>query len=146
MANTTSAKKATRKIARRTVINKSRRTEMRTSVRSVEEAIKRYPGVVDAAVVGVPDPRFGERICAVVDVGEAAPPSLDQIAEHVRQSLARALDTLSPLATLGRGYAIVRRTDGAVVTEAASAAVGERLQARLAKGSLVCDVVEVNKE
>ena len=41
MANTTSAKKATRKIARRTVINKSRRTEMRTSVRSVEDAIKR---------------------------------------------------------------------------------------------------------
>ena len=41
MANRTSAKKATRKIARRTVINKSRRTEMRTSVRSVEEAIKR---------------------------------------------------------------------------------------------------------
>ena len=41
MANTSSAKKATRKIARRTVINKSRRTEMRTSVRSVEEAIKR---------------------------------------------------------------------------------------------------------
>ena len=41
MANPTSAKKATRKIARRTVINKSRRTEMRTSVRTVEEAIKR---------------------------------------------------------------------------------------------------------
>jgi hypothetical protein len=29
MANTTSAKKATRKIARRTIINKSRRTQMR---------------------------------------------------------------------------------------------------------------------
>jgi small subunit ribosomal protein S20 len=41
MANTTSAKKATRKIARRTIINKSRRTQMRGSVRSVEEAIKR---------------------------------------------------------------------------------------------------------
>jgi small subunit ribosomal protein S20 len=40
MANTTSAKKATRKIARRTVINKSRRTQMRGAVRSVEEAIK----------------------------------------------------------------------------------------------------------
>ena len=48
MANTTSAKKATRKIARRTVINKSRRTEMRTAVRSVEEAIKR--GDRDAAL------------------------------------------------------------------------------------------------
>ncbi len=40
MANTTSAKKATRKIARRTLINKSRRTQMRGSVRIVEEAIK----------------------------------------------------------------------------------------------------------
>jgi small subunit ribosomal protein S20 len=41
MANTTSAKKATRKIARRTAVNKSRRTQMRSSVRSVEDAIKR---------------------------------------------------------------------------------------------------------
>jgi small subunit ribosomal protein S20 len=41
MANTTSAKKATRKIARRTIINKSRRTQMRSSVRTVEDAIKR---------------------------------------------------------------------------------------------------------
>jgi small subunit ribosomal protein S20 len=41
MANTTSAKKATRKIARRTAINKSRRTQMRGAVRSVEDAIKR---------------------------------------------------------------------------------------------------------
>jgi small subunit ribosomal protein S20 len=40
MANTTSAKKATRKIARRTIINKSRRTQMRGAVRTVEEAIK----------------------------------------------------------------------------------------------------------
>jgi small subunit ribosomal protein S20 len=48
MANTTSAKKATRKIARRTIINKSRRTQMRGSVRTVEEAIKR--GDRDAAL------------------------------------------------------------------------------------------------
>jgi len=41
MANTTSARKATRKIARRTIINKARRTRMRSSVRSVEEAIKK---------------------------------------------------------------------------------------------------------
>lgn len=47
MANTSSAKKATRKIARRTVINKSRRTQMRSAVRTVEEAIRR--GDRDAA-------------------------------------------------------------------------------------------------
>lgn len=39
MANTTSARKATRKIARRTAINKTRRSVLRSSVRKVEEAI-----------------------------------------------------------------------------------------------------------
>jgi small subunit ribosomal protein S20 len=39
MANTKSAKKATRKIARRTEINRARRSRMRTALRTVEEAI-----------------------------------------------------------------------------------------------------------
>ena len=39
MANTRSAKKAARQSARREVINKARRTRVRTFVRKVEEAI-----------------------------------------------------------------------------------------------------------
>jgi small subunit ribosomal protein S20 len=39
MANTKSARKATRQIARRTEINKTRRSHLRSSVRNVEEAI-----------------------------------------------------------------------------------------------------------
>jgi small subunit ribosomal protein S20 len=39
MANTSSAKKATRKIARRTAVNKARRSRIRTFVRKVEEAL-----------------------------------------------------------------------------------------------------------
>jgi small subunit ribosomal protein S20 len=39
MANTSSAKKATRKIARRTAVNKNRRSRVRTFVRKVEEAL-----------------------------------------------------------------------------------------------------------
>lgn len=39
MANTVSAKKMTRKIAKRTAINRSRRSRLRTFVRKVEEAI-----------------------------------------------------------------------------------------------------------
>jgi len=39
MANTTSAKKATRQQARRTAVNKNRRSAMRTSVKKVEAAI-----------------------------------------------------------------------------------------------------------
>jgi small subunit ribosomal protein S20 len=39
MANTLSAKKAVRKIAHRAEINRSRRSQMRTYIRKVEEAI-----------------------------------------------------------------------------------------------------------
>lgn len=39
MANTSSAKKMTRKIAKRTAINRSARSRMRTFMRKVEEAI-----------------------------------------------------------------------------------------------------------
>ncbi|MFZ1963861.1 MAG: 30S ribosomal protein S20 [Roseiarcus sp.] len=39
MANTKSAQKAVRKIARRTAVNKSRRSQMRTYLRKVEDAI-----------------------------------------------------------------------------------------------------------
>jgi small subunit ribosomal protein S20 len=40
MANTKSAKKATRKIERRTAVNRARRSRMRTYVRKVEEALR----------------------------------------------------------------------------------------------------------
>jgi small subunit ribosomal protein S20 len=39
MANTKSAKKAARQALRRTEVNKSRRTRMRTAIRKAEEAI-----------------------------------------------------------------------------------------------------------
>ena len=39
MANTKSAKKATRKIVARTDVNRNRRTRLRTFIRKVEEAI-----------------------------------------------------------------------------------------------------------
>ncbi len=58
-------------------------------VRTVEESLKRLPGVRDAAVVGVPDPRFGERICAVVELADgAAAPTLADVQGHVRSQLA----------------------------------------------------------
>jgi exodeoxyribonuclease VII large subunit len=50
--------------------------------------------------------------------------------------LAAMLDSLSPLAVLGRGYAILRRQDGSVVRSPADVAEGEGLTARLAEGEL----------
>jgi small subunit ribosomal protein S20 len=58
MANTTSAKKATRKIARRTKINKARRTRMRNSVRQVEEAIARGDRGAAIAAMKIAEPEL----------------------------------------------------------------------------------------
>jgi len=54
----------------------------------VEEALKTHLHVRDAVVVGLPDPRFGERICAVVETDGTAQPSLAELSEHVRLTLA----------------------------------------------------------
>ena len=54
--------------------------------------------------------------------------------------LASALDAMSPLKVLGRGYAIPRREDGRVLTSAGDAAAGDRLLLRLSDGTLRCRV------
>jgi fatty-acyl-CoA synthase len=54
----------------------------------VEEALKTHPEVRDAVVVGVPDPRFGERICAVVEPATGRALTLSDLSEHVRAQLA----------------------------------------------------------
>lgn len=47
---------------------------LNVSPREVEELLLKHPDVHDVAVVGYPDPRYGERICAfVVARGDAAP-------------------------------------------------------------------------
>jgi acyl-CoA synthetase (AMP-forming)/AMP-acid ligase II len=54
----------------------------------VEEALKTHAHVRDAVVVGVPDPRFGERICAVVEPEGAHDLTLAEMTEHVKAQLA----------------------------------------------------------
>lgn len=51
MANTSSAKKAARKIERRTVVNKTRRARVRTSWRKVEEALAAGDATIAAAAL-----------------------------------------------------------------------------------------------
>lgn len=63
-------------------------------------------------------------------------------ADHRLKLAARTLHTVSPLATLDRGFAIVTRaTDGAVVTNAASVEVGDEIHARLAHGRLHARII-----
>jgi len=51
-------------------------------------------------------------------------------------TLSRALDAVNPLSTLGRGYAIVRKTDGSIVRDANSLKIGEELSTQLQRGSV----------
>jgi exodeoxyribonuclease VII large subunit len=59
----------------------------------------------------------------------------------------RTLDAVSPLATLGRGFAVVSRTnDGLLLRDAADAPAGTELEARLAKGRLRATVTHTIPE
>jgi small subunit ribosomal protein S20 len=58
MANTSSAKKATRKIAARTEVNKARRSRVRTFLRKVEEAITGGDKAVAAAALLAAQPEL----------------------------------------------------------------------------------------
>jgi fatty-acyl-CoA synthase len=54
----------------------------------VESALKSHPEVFDAIVVGVPDERWGEHVCAVVSARPGCVPTLDDLAHHARQAIA----------------------------------------------------------
>ena len=63
--------------------------------------------------------------------------------QEALKKLSHGLDTVSPLATLERGYAIVTNEKHEVVRDSRATRPGERLQARLAKGRLNCVVEDV---
>ncbi len=90
----------------------------------VEEALKTHPVVRDAVVVGLPDARFGERICAVVETDGAAQPTLAELSEHVRTTLAgyKAPRDLVLVDTIGR--APNGKVDYKAVKDRATAALG----------------------
>ena len=54
----------------------------------VEAALKGHPDVFDALVVGVPDPRFGQHVAAVVQAREGARPTLAELDAFVRSEIA----------------------------------------------------------
>jgi exodeoxyribonuclease VII large subunit len=66
-----------------------------------------------------------------------------QLLEAARSRCAlssRALHSISPLATLDRGYAIVADRNGRVLVDSAQVAIGDQIETRLARGSLQATV------
>jgi len=70
----------------------------------VEECLKTHAGVRDAVAVGIPDSRFGETICAVVEPEPGASPTLEELSAHVKSRLAayKAPRNLVIVDTIGR--------------------------------------------
>ena len=54
----------------------------------VEAALKGHPDVFDVLVVGVPDPRFGQHVAAVVQPRDGARPTLAELDSFVRREIA----------------------------------------------------------
>ena len=84
----------------------------------VEEVIKRLPAVADAVCVGVPDERFGERVCALVEIRDGHRLSGGEVEEAVRAELAgykvpRAVHVIATISRSPAGkvdYPALRRT------------------------------------
>ena len=57
-------------------------------------------------------------------------------------SLAAALDAMSPLKVLGRGFSLVENSTGEIVRSCTDVAVGEKVTVRLSDGQLRCCVDE----
>ncbi|WP_436772629.1 class I adenylate-forming enzyme family protein [Yinghuangia sp. YIM S09857] len=77
------------------------------SAREVEGVLRTHSGVRDVAVIGVPDARWGERVCAVVVAGDV-PPAEDELVALCRAHLAgfkipRVIHFVDELPTTGTG-------------------------------------------
>lgn len=70
----------------------------------VEEVLKLHPGVLDAAVVGLPDERFGEAITALVETVPGAAVESEELIAFVKERLAhyKAPKQVLAIATVGR--------------------------------------------
>jgi len=59
--------------------------------------------------------------------------------------ISRALETVSPLATLSRGYSVVRK-NSQIITKAADVSPGDSLGIQLADGELVAQVLDISTD
>jgi malonyl-CoA/methylmalonyl-CoA synthetase len=60
----------------------------KVSALEIEDAIRAHPGVIDCAVVGVPDAEWGERVCAALELRAGTAITLDHLRTALKDSLA----------------------------------------------------------
>jgi non-ribosomal peptide synthetase component E (peptide arylation enzyme) len=59
---------------------------MNISAREVEDHLLHHPGIANVAIVGMPDERLGEKVCAyVVPAGQGGSVTLEEITSYLRE-------------------------------------------------------------
>ncbi len=126
-------------------------------VRQLRDRARRYVlHRVDREEAGLASVRSRPALAAPTEAVAARGAEVTALVERARRVLGHRLDhaqtdlghalarvvALSPLATLERGYAVLQRADGAVVTDPALLADGEALRARVAGGAFGVRVAE----
>ncbi len=91
--------------------------------------------------------RMRSRLAHAADLLESRVARLVEARQHRLSLAARSLDAVSPLATLGRGYAIVSSADsGKLVRRAADVEAGDTIEARVAEGRIAATVTATHEE
>jgi 3-oxocholest-4-en-26-oate---CoA ligase len=90
----------------------------------VEQVLIEHPGVRDALVVGVPDPRWGQRVTAVVAPADGAEPTAGALVAHAARRLAdykkpRAIVFVPEVRRSPSGKADLRWAQATAATDAA---------------------------
>jgi exodeoxyribonuclease VII large subunit len=116
----------------------------RTMAGGLEARRQRLGRILAGIAAHAPAPRLRsarERVANLERrVAAAMRHRLDALRARV-ETTARALNTVSPLATLERGYAIASRAaDGGILRSAAQVAPGDDIEVRLAEGTLAARV------
>jgi exodeoxyribonuclease VII large subunit len=112
-------------------------TERRRFVDAEERALTRLAPDIGAA---------RQRTADLLDRGARAVGDRLERRQTLLASTAEALRTLSPAATLERGYAVARTSDGRIVLDASSVSVGDALRVTVARGTVESRVEHTSDE
>ena len=94
-------------------------------VEEVEEVLKRHPQVRDAVCVGLPDARFGETVCAVVEPRDGVQAvDAESIVAHVKATLAGYKAPKDVLSVPSIGRSPSGKVDYAALRDLARAELG----------------------
>ncbi len=122
----------------------------RAGYEAVETGRRAVEALGRSAGLAYPERLLDGRRQRVDDLTRSLGSTFTQLVENLRlrrDVLAGRLDALSPLAVLGRGYALCRRkTDGRLVLSVSLVAAGDAVEVRLRDGVMDCAVSGVRAE